>query len=119
MVVDMFSETIIQSAGQLRKLQIGLRVSISYFSGDPGSPSFLFSNVENSKNLSARSSVRSCRMGGAKGATHPTAVNGAFGAVSGLQNFLDFCKIEGLNFLIGNFLIAQRTVQAPAALQEV
>ena len=49
-------------------------------------------------------------MGGAEGATHPRAVNGAFGAVSGLQNFLDFSKIEGLHFLIGNFLIARRTV---------
>ena len=49
-------------------------------------------------------------MGGAEGATHPLAVNGAFGAVSGLQNFLDFSQIEGLHFLIGNFLIAWRTV---------
>ena len=58
----------------------------------------------------ARSSVRSCWQGGAEGAALPGTVNGAFGAVSGLQNFLDFSKIEGLNFLIGNFLIAWRSV---------
>ena len=46
-------------------------------------------------------------MGGAEGATHPRAVSGAFGSVSGLQNFLDFGKIESLNLLIGNFLIGR------------
>ena len=54
--------------------------------------------------------MRSCWQGGAEGAALPGTVNGAFGAVSGLQNFLDFSKIEGLNFLIGNFLIAWRSV---------
>ena len=42
-------------------------------------------------------------MGGAEGVTHPGAANGAFGAVSGLHNLLDACKIEG-KFLNWKFL---------------
>ena len=56
--------------------------------------------------------MRSFGQGGAEGAALPGTVNGASGAVSGLQNFLDFSEIEDLNFLIGNFLIARRTVRS-------